>query len=1616
MTETRDVQALVAPMTADELDAGLLEITGDLDKARVLRERLPLWMVQAPPQTLSAIEQAHSHSETSRRELTERLRALQPLDRFCAEKLRAYLIAQGHIGLDVRRDYLERPRRQPFGVGLYVTGVLLETARVERPSLLQAAMQNFTAAEAEPGGLPDDTVIRRGEDASLAPGMTARQFVGYCRALDLGSAYQAHLREVFSLPAPGEPPLGLSYNAMAVAVGSVKRSDVLIDLHIALGKQHISAAIHARLLSLINADVPAGQVVQATAAQTPLIWQGLNIDGACLWSVVVFGEASPGELPARDLIVYMPNEPVRPWYEYPSLQDFEQYLTLKLQVASYRQVFGQYLDESERLNFFTQFDQRQALGAITAVPVLSNLSDFFFRAYVGKLQLDARLLAVPVEQVDEDARQQRWLNYLGVGLDVLNVASFVVPVLGQLMMGVAIGQLLGEVFDGVEDWSHHDNAQALRHLVNVVEDIAAMVLFAAGGRVVGSLKRSLSASTPFFDGVEAVRHVDGQPRLWRPRLSSYRPGVDLQVPRVNNSRGVYQANGKSYIRMDGHVYDISYDPAIGLWRINHPRNPKAYRPPLKHNHQGGWQQTHERPQSWTDPVYHLRRLAPGLADVPAESLQRIAAINQVDLEVLQQWAQDHQALPQRFQDGVARWRQHRKVLDLIETLENGHAPDPVTARTQILALALMPGWPEGRFFEVLDEEGYLLVSYPDLAPFDYEDRSIHITEQQLRDGQVTDTLLLALTEDERHTLLGQTVELKEAPALLTRRLLDTVKDQHHVLYRKLYEHYNGFAFGEWAALCAHFPRLPRRVAWELFCDAPGVERHYLRKTGRVSLGLAQRSRVMLDLIDEDQALMGLYWPELADASTRRAVFGMLGRLAHWPKDLLLQLREGSLAGPVLDQVGAATAAVRRTILHTAEGFQAFDERAADLNTRVNGPDGLLQAVVDCLSAAERRTMNLVGEQSVDHLRSQLRFKSQDERGRIARYLWPERVQMEEDEPAVCIQSQLQGKPGPAVEFAPALVRKVGKLYPGMSPAQICVFLQGAGHDHLSRAKAVQGLEVELGALQQALKRWASDRRGHTDADGPLWDYRLRRAQASKAIERCWRGQFIVHDAQRLDVPGLTLDGMTLGSLPPLPPQVRFDRARQVSLRNMGLGDDVTYFLKHFTRLRSVDLADNRLTRLPEALSLMPDLDHLRLARNRLQLTQHTRKKLAEMRGLKSLDLAGNPLIDSPDVGQLRGLRELILRDCRLKDFPASARGLPYLEQVDLRENDIAELPDWLLALPRERARAFNLRHNPLSTVSRAALGDYRQRVGVGMGFLEDDISRLNEQRARDTWLADEHVADYADKDLAWSGLKNEPGSDGLFTLLAELGHTSDARQVREDMSRRVWQVLDATAADADLREEIFQRAATPLNCDDAVSVNFSSLEVLVEIHQASRAINGKPLTAKPLLKLAKGLFRLDQLEHIARRHSLEHPGADPLEVSLAFRTGLKGVVYLPGQPQGMLHSDLAKVSRTALDQAQLDLKAAELSPALLKYIVELPFWREYLKRTHASRFEALNAPFSQRMQDVFDNALELQDAEYRARMNEVHRDQRQAEVREVETLTQDALRLDDFSLCAPSAS
>ncbi|WP_025855027.1 NEL-type E3 ubiquitin ligase domain-containing protein [Pseudomonas sp. CHM02] len=1596
MAAPQDSNQTVKPVAQADITAALLEITGDLDKAQVLQDRLPAWWLSTDAATRDALQQAHEDSQRPHEAAARLLGRVKPLKVFCAERLKTFLSAKGHASLNVERDTLDVPRRY---LELNASaGPVIEVIKTQKHSLLQAAMQNFEQALAEPGGMPAGSVIRSGH--TVVQGLSAETFAGYCRELDLGSAYQQHLQAVFNLRAPGESTEAEhAYNPAVSTLGQSRRMDMQTDLHIAYAKGDISQPTYTVLLALIRANAPADQMQHLLFHGKPLVWQGLNIGETCVWGVMVLAHAATEGFSSGPVVLYMPNEPVRPWYEYPSLDDFKQYLTLKLQVQSYRRFFTGYLDESERFGFFQRFDPHRTLGRMEPVAETGNLSSFFFNVCTGKLLLDAHVLAVPTAQADEDALQQRLQNYLHAGLNVLNIAGFLVPAVGLLMTGVGIGQLLGEVFEGIDDWNHNEKTEALGHLVNVAEGIAGLALFAAGAKTLGAATRLVTRPADFFDGMEAVKGPDSPVKLGQRRSTAYRQSPDVIAGAAADNAGVYKVHGRSYAKIDGGVYSIAFDADARQWMALHPQRSGAYRLPLEHNRMGGWRFAWERPEDWGNLAYIINRLHPVLGAFSDERLKEIACIADLSLPELRYRAQENLPLPERFRDWVLRFIQEQKVRDLTWQLEHQAQVDASTARTLMYALPHMPGWPTGRFFEVLDSQDNLLESYPITSPFDYEDLSIHITEQQLADGKVMPALLEALDAEETQALLGGVVAPGQAEATLARRLLASLQRSHRPVYEQLYRDADVIEPGDHDALKSHYPKLPGRLAWELLSNTPTAQRVRLRETGRVPLVLAQQARETLQILEEDQALSGLYWPRQATEATLRLAIGLLARVPGWPQAMSLHVRRDALMGELISQLGAPDAALRRTVVASAGGYQAFDGQGKALGALATGDDSFYQALTDTLTADQKATLKVTGAQRSSFLLHELQAAAESERSTLARYLWPERPP---PKPALaCIQAVLEEPP----KLPAALLRKGRTLYPRLDAGQLARLLHDLGPDHVSRATAVKKLEGQLKLLQQTLKQWSGDKaavRGMTTS--AKRDFREARHWVVKAIERSWKRKTLLSDESGAQIPGLKLDGMLAGPLPSLPAEVDFGHVRELSLKHMALSNEVTRFLEHFKGLNTLDLAHNKLTELPHALTHMPGLQRLYLNDNQLQLTASSRETLGGLTELQVLNLRNNPLLNAPTVSRMLDLRLLFLDNCMLQELPAGLRRPPYLERVSLRSNPIRELPQWLSTVSRDVAQALDLAgNNSLSTASKQLLRDYRARIGIGMGFLEDDIARMTEQKARELWLKDVGTL-LTTRQATWNALRAEPGSDGLFTLLAELGGVADTKKVREDMSRRVWWVLNAAEADAGLRKEVFERAATPLNCDDAAAVSFSNLEVLTHVHEASIAIEGAQLSAEKLLHLSKGLFRLDRLERYAQSHSEAHPSADPLEVSLAFRKGLADLFYLPGQPRHMRFESLGQVAPHHLTAAADRLRTAELSPELLNYLVELPLWTRYLKKAYSTPFERLAAPFEARMQAVFERGETLTDGEYRSQMNVIVQARAQAESAEIRRRTMEMLK------------
>ncbi len=166
------------------------------------------------------------------------------------------------------------------------------------------------------------------------------------------------------------------------------------------------------------------------------------------------------------------------------------------------------------------------------------------------------------------------------------------------------------------------------------------------------------------------------------------------------------------------------------------------------------------------------------------------------------------------------------------------------------------------------------------------------------------------------------------------------------------------------------------------------------------------------------------------------------------------------------------------------------------------------------------------------------------------------------------------------------------------------------------------------------------------------------------------------------------------------------------------------FLECFPNLRSLNMqgVDLRLFdqngievgRLPPAIADMRQLEILDLKATRLVLTEETAGQLAGLTRLQVLDLSENPLGVPPLVIQMTELRQLKLRNAGLRTCPIGIFDRPYLESLDLRDNQITRVPEAVRMQSVVRGNLL-LSGNPLTDAdSLQWVVAHRTRTGINL--------------------------------------------------------------------------------------------------------------------------------------------------------------------------------------------------------------------------------------------------------------------------------------------------------------
>jgi hypothetical protein len=282
----------------------------------------------------------------------------------------------------------------------------------------------------------------------------------------------------------------------------------------------------------------------------------------------------------------------------------------------------------------------------------------------------------------------------------------------------------------------------------------------------------------------------------------------------------------------------------------------------------------------------------------------------------------------------------------------------------------------------------------------------------------------------------------------------------------------------------------------------------------------------------------------------------------------------------------------------------------------------------------------------------------------------------------------------------------------------------------------------------------------------------------------------------------------------------------------------------------------------------------------------------------------------------------------------------------------------------------------------------------GVGFLTGERQQIHigapattVDEAFERWTRGLTQDQVAARRAQWVKLKAEPASDAFFNVFSklEIPVRGDA-----DLQQRVWSVIDSiseqgTESEA-LRTEMFSCAADG-GCSDSAAMTFSDVEILKMVSQAK--VSALDVTQGPsLLKLARGLFRLDEVEKIAlaeiERRKAEintHPTLsaaakrerlarmDEVEIRLAYRYGLKGEkqLDLPGQPDKVRFTQLGDVTQQDLKTARDDVLKLNGSSAEFNALLGRKFWKDFVVTKYELQFTEMRDPY-------FEQIAQLEEA------------------------------------------
>ena len=1286
-----------------------------LDRARtpggLAENAMPDWFEKASSDQRQTVRDAQKRSRASNETLAKTLTGLKGVTEFAQPLLEAALQKKFGLKVDVAQTWLY----EPFAGSL-----------ITHQTLLQLALRNFEEDQAFD---QRDVIAERGKRADYletqggpygwdypekGPSTRYRikklpiksaEFASLCRELDIGKQYQEHLTAMFDAT-------DRAATVRTQTVGAWKDS-LRVHAHIAHLKSLITPSAYSTLLAVLNGDTsPTLDGERVTCSQLHVLGSPVSelfVIGASRRKSkkINFSWTNPGVnlfdvLGYQDsrIIVCIPGDPLAPVMEYASLKSFENDLSYRLRDVNYQRSFlrliphgdaGKFLGKIktalQTLKWNPDFPYRKQtfLGHIDGIyqhvyrdePTLDISEEFFDTELFGelytrhqtRLKETAEQLAVPTAKVDHDAWYERLARYAEWGLNILNVAAFFVPGLGEVMMAVMAVQLTTDIYHGVEAWSIGDTDQAWSYLKSVAVNVAFM---AAVGAVASRAPKALS--TPIVDDLVKVKLPFGSEQLWRPGLSPYLSDRVLPVGLKPDKLGQYEVDGRTYIRLDGNVYEKTFDSTLNKWRLKHPTDPHAYAPVLEHNGEGAWRHRFERPLEW-DRATLLRRLGPVTDGIDVAALENIADISGVNDDTLRKIHMDNLRLPSALSDTLRQFQIDRQLNETIEQIRLDQPVQDSRYNDVLPQVIKMPGWPQGRVIDVFDNailsgasSRYGEASTP-VKP------GIRISREDVSAGKLPERVLAALDEDEIVRLLGREGARVEAEreTVFRQQLGDHLSGNKTSWFDKLSQDSKATT-REIQALQRIFPSLSTDAAQEVLANATAKERLHIKHAGRLPTSLLLKGRARARLTRLNKALAGLQLQSMASSDSQRLALHSLEKLPGWPKNLRLEVRQGDCAGKLLDSIGSETAEHVRYLVkdgyqhHQTNQFQAFDQQKNALNSVPKAGDNFFSSVMLALPDDVRTQLGMAQVAQGAELQKTLTTYAMGQRDQMMATLVPN-APTPRFRPPVRLADGRVGYPlsgrGAGAMVNPSLVSRLRDVYPNFSDELaesmvIQLALEGMTETQIAHFLNMRGREYET--LTAQLEQWV-DSGGQNTV----------RYQVARNIKDVWQ-QRGIYDGDA----SFYLDVGAADSLPELA-----GNFPHVSRLDMSVGGVLSQtpeaFVRQFPNARSLRLGiQDGVDRiqLAERLKALPSIRELRMAGPLgPEYTEAAQSVIDAMPQLQRLDVIG--MADELDVSRLTQLHTLSVYGTT-EAWPKGAVQLPQLRSLDLTHSSVKTLPpEWL---------------------------------------------------------------------------------------------------------------------------------------------------------------------------------------------------------------------------------------------------------------------------------------------------------------------------------------------------